>query len=103
MYPYPLGYLVEQVPGLIVLLGAAPAEDRFVVHFHQLPFRTEAEVAKNSKYLGEAWERQAEKAPKSITNVQRPEGERTELQPRLNRFFQNEVFEGHQGQSLPFI
>lgn len=42
-------YLIEQVPGLIVLLGAATAEDRFVVHFYQLPFRTEAEVAKNSK------------------------------------------------------
>lgn len=56
-------YLIEQVPGLIVLLGAMPAEDRFVVHFHQLPFGAEAEVAKNSKRLGEEWERQMEKVP----------------------------------------
>lgn len=33
-----LWYLIEQVPSLKVLLGAAPAEDRLVVHFHQLPF-----------------------------------------------------------------
>lgn len=55
-------YLIEQVPGLIVFLGAASAEDRFVVHFHQLPFRTEAEVAENSKCLGEAGERQTERS-----------------------------------------
>lgn len=87
-------YLIEQVPGLIVLLGAAPAEDRFVVHFHQLPFRTEAEVAKDSKCSEEEWERQAEKAPQSVTNVQRLERDRTELQPGLYWFFQSEVFEG---------
>lgn len=43
-------YLIEQVPGLVVFLGAAPAEDRFVVHFHQLPLRAKAEVAKNSVF-----------------------------------------------------
>lgn len=63
VFPYSVVYLIEQVPGLIVLLGAAPTEDRFVVHFHQLPFGTEAEVAKNSKCSGEAWETQAERAP----------------------------------------
>lgn len=45
-------YLIEQVPGLVVFLGAAPAEDRFVVHFHQLPLRAKAEVAKNSVFKG---------------------------------------------------
>ena len=51
--PYPALYLIEQVPGLIILFAAAPAEDRFVAHLHQLPFRAEAEVAKNSKCLGD--------------------------------------------------
>lgn len=58
--PKPVLYLIEQVPGLIVLLATVSAEDWFVVHLHQLPFRAEAEVAKNSKCLWEEGERQAE-------------------------------------------
>ena len=64
--PQPALYLIEQVPGLIVLLATVSAEDWFVVHLHQLPFRAEAEVAKNSKCLWEEGERQAESHSQSL-------------------------------------
>lgn len=43
------GYLIVQMPGLLVLLGAPAAEERFVIHLDQLPLRTETEVPKNSE------------------------------------------------------
>lgn len=43
------GYLVVQMPGLVVILGTPAAEERFVIHLDQLPLRTEAEVPKNSE------------------------------------------------------
>lgn len=43
------GYLIVQMPGLLVLLGASAAEERFVIHLDQLPLWTETEVPKNSE------------------------------------------------------
>lgn len=91
--PHHVVYLIEQVPGLIVFFGAAPAEDRFVIHLHQLPFRAEAEVAKNSVFRGGM--EKASKESLIVTSAQRPGGWRTELQPELCWFFQSKFFEGH--------
>lgn len=62
--PHPLPaqskYLIVQMPGLVVIFVTPPAEDRLVVHFDQLPFRTETEVSKNSvhrKEREEEWTR----------------------------------------------
>lgn len=41
-------YLVVQVPGLIVLLCAFPAEDGLVVYLDELPFRAVAKVSKKA-------------------------------------------------------
>lgn len=52
--PHPLPtqskYLIVQMPGLVVIFVTPPAENRLVVHFDQLPFRTETEVSKNSAH-----------------------------------------------------
>lgn len=44
------GYLIVQMPGLVVILGTPTAEERLVIHLDQLPLRTETEVPKNSEH-----------------------------------------------------
>lgn len=48
--PTESGYLIVQMPGLVVILGTPTAEERLVIHLDQLPLRTETEVPKNSEH-----------------------------------------------------
>lgn len=48
-------YLVVEVPGLIVLLCALPAEDGLVVYLDKLPLRAVAEVSKKAAEANMTW------------------------------------------------